>query len=146
MATGNSSWCRQLIRPNPSSASIFKCTYGVSQPHTLINPDTRTWPDAFVAVRLIKELEAKGAKACQVYNWWRPEPYNANVGGAPGRHPYGTSVDVRFCSLSDMSRAFKQLCKWRAQGRLMAIGYYGSTGLHFGIGDNAGNTWGKNCP
>jgi hypothetical protein len=44
-----------------------------------------------------------------------------------------------------MEKAFSQLCKWRAQGRLRAVGYYGSTGLHFGIGDKTANTWGKSC-
>lgn len=146
LETGSSPWCRQLTRPNPSSSSVFQCTYGTSQAHMLIHPDVRTWQNAFQAVRLVEELEAKGIKICLIYNWWRPEPYNSNVGGAPGRHPYGTSVDVRFCSMNDMERAFSQLCKWRKQGRLRAIGYYGTTGLHFGMGDSVGNTWGKNCP
>jgi hypothetical protein len=81
-----------------------------------------------------------------IYNWWRPEPYNKNVGGAPGRHPFGTSVDVRMETMSDMETAFVQLCKWRKAGELRAVGYYGSTALHFGIGDHTGNTWGKDCP
>jgi hypothetical protein len=97
-------------------------------------------------VKLVTELEAKGIRVYQIYNWWRPEPYNANVGGAAGRHPYGTSVDVRMASMGDMEKAFSQLCKWRSQGRLRAVGYYGSTGLHFGIGDKTANTWGKSCP
>lgn len=144
--TSGSPWCQQLTRPNPSSLSIFRCTYGESQPHRLIHPDTATWPDAFQAVRLVESLEDRGIKICLIYNWWRPEPYNANVGGAPGRHPFGTSIDVRFCSKSDMEKAFTQLCKWRKEGRIRAIGYYGSTGLHFGIGDATPNTWGKACP
>ncbi len=144
-ATGSTKWCGQVMRPNPDSYSIFKCTYGANQPHQLIPPFTSSWKNASQAIKLIKELEAAGMKVCSIYNWWRPEPYNANVGGAAGRHPFGTSVDVRFCSMSDMERGFKQLCKWRAQGRLRALGYYGSTALHFGIGDSAGNTWGKSC-
>ena len=98
------------------------------------------------ASQLVKELEKKGIKVCLIYNWWRPEPYNANVGGAAGRHPYGTSVDTRMCTLADMEKAFTQLCEWREEGRLRAIGYYGSTGLHFGMGDAVANTWGKDCP
>lgn len=145
-ATNNSSWCSQLTRPNPSSTSIFQCTYGANQPHTLIHPDEGTWSNAFKAVQLVEDLQTSGIKPCHIYNWWRPEPYNQNVGGAPGRHPYGTSIDVRFCSMSDMEKAFLRLCKWRSQGRLRALGYYGSTGLHFGIGDLVGNTWGKSCP
>lgn len=144
-ATKNSSWCAQLIRPNPSSKSAFSCTYGSDQPHTLINPDEKTWKNAFLAATLVGELAARGIAIAQIYNWWRPEPYNKNVGGAAGRHPFGTSVDVRFKTMSDMEKAHKQLCAWRAQGRIRAVGYYGSTGLHFGIGDKLANTWGKSC-
>lgn len=144
--TGGSVWCNQLIRPNPSSRNTFACTYGSSQPHQLIHPDESTWDFAFEAVRLVDDLERRGMDVCVIYNWWRPEPYNANVGGAAGRHPYGTSVDVRFCSKSDQNRAHAQLCTWRRQGRLRALGYYASTALHFGVGDRVGNTWGKSCP
>lgn len=145
-ATVGSPWCEQLTRPNPESRSIFSCTYGEAQPHLMIHPDEDTWQYAFDAVQLVKELERKGIKVCLIYNWWRAEPYNANVGGAAGRHPHGTSVDVRMCSLPDMEKAFLQLCEWRDEGRLRAVGYYGSTGLHFGIGDAVANTWGKDCP
>lgn len=143
--TGNSSWCQQLMRPNPASQAIFSCTYGASQPHQLINPDEGTWSDAYEAVRLVRDLESLGIRIDQIYNWWRPEPYNKNVGGAKARHPFGTSVDVRFSTLPDMERAHGILCQWRKQGKLRALGYYGSTGLHFGIGDSIPNTWGKSC-
>ncbi len=144
-STNGSPWCREVMRPNPSSASTFACTYGNSQLHQLINPDENTWPHAAQGVLLIKSLEALGIKVCQIYNWWRPEPYNANVGGAAGRHPFGTSIDVKFCSKADMEKGFAQLCKWRAQGRLRALGYYGTYSLHFGVGDRTANTWGKSC-
>lgn len=144
-ATGGSRWCEELTRPNPSSRSIFFCTYGTNQPHRLIHPDTATWKYAFRAVNLIQDLEKSGISVRQIYNWWRPEPYNKNVSGAAGRHPFGTSVDVRFTSMSNMTSAHRLLCTWRAQGKLRAIGYYGSTGLHFGIGDGLANTWGKSC-
>lgn len=144
--TGSTKWCQQLTRPNPNSKSTFSCTYGTSLPHQLIHPDESTWKNAIQAAKLVTELEAMGISVYQIYNWWRPEPYNANVGGAAGRHPFGTSVDVRFSSMRDMERAHSQLCKWRKQGRLRALGYYGSTGLHFGIGDKTANTWGKSCP
>lgn len=145
-AARSSTWCQQLTRPNPASVNIFKCTYGEEQPHYMIHPDERTWAYAFQAAKLVKALQAMNIRVCQIYNWWRQEPYNGNVGGAPGRHPYGTSVDVRFCSMADMEKAHTQLCKWRKQGRLRAVGYYGSTGLHLGIGDTTANTWGKACP
>ena len=145
-ATKGSHWCNQLTRPNPDSAKIFHCTYGTSQPHILIHPDESTWANAFQAINLVQELEILGIKTCIIYNWWRPEPYNKNVGGAPGRHPFGTSVDVRFCSMDEMTKAHGQLCQWRNQGRLRALGYYGTTALHFGIADIEDNTWGKNCP
>lgn len=144
-ATGNSSWCSQLARPNPSSISVFRCTYGADQPHYLIQPNVETWQNAFEAVHLVQELENSGIKVCQIYNWWRPEPYNRNVGGAKGRHPYGTSVDVRFCSKKDANRAFDKLCKLRKTGRIRAIGHYGTSALHFGVGDDTGNTWGRKC-
>lgn len=145
-ATANSPWCDQLVRPNPASHPVFDCTYSVAQAHYLIHPDENTWPNAFVAIQLIQQLELKGLKVCQIYNWWRPEPYNKNVGGAPGRHPYGTAVDVRFCSDQDAIRGFDELCKFRRAGRIRAIGYYGSAALHFGVGDKTPNTWGRNCP
>lgn len=144
--TGSSPWCAQLVRPNPSSISTFRCTYGEEQPHQLIHPGSETWKFAIEAVKLIHDLEDEGICTRQIYNWWRPEPYNGNVGGAAGRHPYGTAVDVRFCSMEDMERAFSSLCEYREQGRLRALGYYGSTGLHLGIGDRTANTWGKSCP
>lgn len=145
-ATNHSKWCQQLIRPNPASVETFRCTYGESQPHRLIHPDESTWTNAIRAVTYVDQLETMGIRVAQIYNWWRPEPYNANVGGAAGRHPYGTSVDVRFQTMNDMERAHAQLCKWRKSGDIRAVGYYGSTGLHFGIGDKTPNTWGKDCP
>lgn len=143
--TGNSSWCAQLVRPNPSSKSTFGCTYGSSQPHNLIHPDEKTWKYPIAGVGIIKDLQAKGIKVSQIYNWWRPEPYNKNVGGAAGRHPYGTSIDVRFASSSEANRAFRELCKMRKAGRLRALGHYGSSSLHIGVGDKTANTWGKSC-
>lgn len=145
-STNNSAWCAQLMRPNPSSRGVFTCTYGASQPHQLIHPAEATWANAFRAVQIIQDLEALGVKVAQIYNWWRPEPYNANVGGSKTRHPFGTSVDVRFASMPDMEKAHKLLCQFRKSGRLRALGYYGSTGLHFGVGDSNANTWGKSCP
>ncbi len=146
VVTGNSPWCAQLVRPNPASQSTFSCTYGDGQEHFLVNPDEKTWPYAWLGAKLVSELQAKGIGVAQIYNWWRPEPYNKNVGGAAGRHPFGTSVDVRMKTMNDMELAHKQLCQWRAKGRIRAVGYYGSTGLHFGIGDKLANTWGKSCP
>lgn len=144
--TNNSPWCDQVMRPNPDSISVFRCTYGEEQPHLMIHPNEASWKNAIGAVKLVQELETQGIGVCLIYNWWRPEPYNKNVGGVPSRHPYGTSVDVRFCSGPDMEKAFLQLCKWRKQGLLKAVGYYGTTALHFGMGDSTPNTWGKSCP
>lgn len=143
--TNNSSWCAQVVRPNPSSASTFGCTYGSAQPHNLVHPDENTWKYPIAGVKILQDLSAKGINVTQIYNWWRPEPYNKNVGGAAGRHPYGTSIDVRFASSSEANRAFKELCKMRKAGRLRALGHYGSSSLHIGIGDKTANTWGKSC-
>ena len=125
-ATGNSPWCKQLIRPNPSSESSFRCTYGSALPHELINPDESTWVHAFSGVNLVDGLERQGLRVCQIYNWWRPEPYNQNVGGAPGRHPAGTAIDVRFCSNQEAIKGFDALCIKRKKGTIRALGYYGS--------------------
>ncbi len=144
--SNQSAWCDQVARPNPDSHRTFDCTYSPAQPHFLIHPDESTWVYAVQAVELIKELEAKQIKVCSIYNWWRPEPYNKNVGGAAGRHPFGTAVDVRFCTKSDQARAHKQLCIERKNGRLRALGYYSGTALHLGVGDKVANTWGKSCP
>lgn len=144
--TGSSYWCGQLVHPNWNSASTFRCTYGANQIHQLVHPEESLWKNPIAAVKIIQDLSAKGIKVCEIYNWWRPEPYNKNVGGAAGRHPYGTSVDVRFCSNSEANKAFYELCKMRKQGRLRAIGHYGSASLHIGVGDRVANTWGKSCP
>lgn len=144
-ATGSSKWCGEIERPNPSSVSTFRCTYGSTQVHRLIHPSENTWSYAIGAIQLIQKLTAKGICVSQIYNWWRPEPYNKNVGGAAGRHPYGTSVDVRFCSSAHAIKGFDELCKYRKQGLTRALGYYGGSGVHIGVGDRTGNTWGRNC-
>lgn len=143
--TGSSKWCEQVERPNPSSRSTFNCTYGSGQVHRLIHPSESTWKHATKAIQLIQALGAKGICVSQIYNWWRPEPYNKNVGGAAGRHPFGTSVDVRFCSSGDAKRGFDELCKSRRAGQVRALGYYGGSGVHIGVGDSSGNTWGRSC-
>lgn len=143
--TGRSPWCNQLVRPNPGSASTFRCTYGSALPHQLIHPGENTWAYAIRAVKIIENMEARGFRVCEIYNWWRPEPYNKNVGGAAGRHPYGTSVDVRFCSAKEAVRGFDELCKFRRRGEVRALGYYGNSGVHLGVGDASANTWGRAC-
>lgn len=143
--TGSQKWCGEVARPNPDSHRAFDCTYSVQQAHVFVHPEESTWQYAIGAVKLVQELEAKGIPVATIYNWWRPEPYNANVGGAAGRHPFGTSVDVRFPTKTAQNLAHTQLCKFRKAGRLRALGYYGGTGLHFGMGDRVANTWGKAC-
>lgn len=144
-STGNTTWCEQAARPNPASKNTFYCTYGNQQPHMLIHPTSSTWKNAIKAVELLNRLKSQGICVSHIYNWWRPEPYNKNVGGAAGRHPFGTSVDVRFCTNSDAIKAFDKLCGYRKQGEVRALGYYGSTGVHIGVGDSSANTWGRNC-
>ncbi len=144
--TGSKKWCDQVARPNPDSSRTFDCTYSPSQTHVLIHPNESTWVHAIGAVKLVQALEQKNIKVETIYNWWRPEPYNKNVGGAAGRHPFGTSVDVRFLNKSEQNKAHSALCAFRKQGHLRALGYYSGTGLHFGMGDKTANTWGKACP
>ena len=144
--TNSKKWCDQVARPNPESHLAFDCTYSPTQPHVFIHPSESSWSNAIGAVKLVQELEAKSIKIDSIYNWWRPEPYNSNVGGAAGRHPFGTSVDVRFASKTEQNKAHAELCKFRKQGRLRALGYYSGTGLHLGMGDKIANTWGKACP
>lgn len=143
--TKSKKWCDQVARPNPDSYSTFSCTYSASQPHYFIHPDESTWKYAIQAVKLVQDLEKRSVKVDIIYNWWRPEPYNVNVGGAAGRHPLGTSIDVRFQNKTEQNKAHKILCAHRKQGRLRALGYYPGTGLHLGIGDKNANTWGKTC-
>lgn len=143
--SGSKKWCDQIARPNPDSSKTFQCTYSPQQPPIFVHPQENTWGNAIGAIQLVKELEAKNIKVSTIYNWWRPEPYNANVGGAAGRHPLGTSVDVRFPNKTEQNKAHSQLCQWRKAGRLRALGYYSGTGLHLGIGDRTANTWGKSC-
>lgn len=141
--------CEQLTQPNPASAKIFTCTYGTFLPHQLIDPDESTWEYAFQGAKIVMELQKNNVKVNRIYNWWRPEPYNKNVGGAPGRHPEGTSIDVRMSDMNNTTKARALLCKWRSNNAgykaLNALGYYGSTGIHFGVADNWENTWGDPC-
>lgn len=137
-------WCQQLARPNPESASVFTCTYG-NLPHQLVSPDESTWEYAFKAALMVQKLAKQQIHTKEIYNWWRPEPYNVNVGGAGGRHPNATSVDVRMLNMTDTKKALKKLCSWRQQGEMNALGYYGKTGIHFGVGDEWANTWGHPC-
>ena len=143
--TNSKKWCSEVARPNPDSHSTFDCTYSPEQPHVFVHPYESTWNYAIEAVKLVQDLEKKGIKIDTIYNWWRPEPYNKNVGGAAGRHPGGTSVDVRFPSKTEQNKAHSELCKFRKLGRLRALGYYSGTGLHLGVGDKVANTWGKSC-
>ena len=143
--TNSQKSCDEVVRPNPDSSRSFDCTYSVEQSHVFVHPDESTWSNAITAVKTVQLLESKGIKVETIYDWWRPEPYNANVGGAAGRHPYGTSVDVRFPSKAEQNRAFAELCKLRSQGKIRAVGYYSGTGLHFGVGDKTANTRGKSC-
>lgn len=143
--TGSKKWCDEVSRPNPSSSNAFHCTYSTQQAHIFVHPDENTWQYAIEAVKIVKDLVSQGVNVSTIYNWWRPEPYNRNVGGAAGRHPYGTSVDVRFADKTNQNKAQKLLCKMRSQGRMRALGYYSGTGLHLGIGDKTANTWGKSC-
>ena len=144
--TANSNWCKQLVRPNPSSSAVFDCTYGESTENILIHPEEKTWNYAISAVKIIQDLEKSGVKIYNIYNWWGPEPYNKNVGGSATRHPFGTSVDVRFSTKQDQEKAHALLCKMRKLGRLKALGHYSGTALHLGVGDANANTWGKSCP
>lgn len=50
------------------------------------------------------------------------------------------------CNNSEANKIFNELCKMRRQGRLRAIGHYGSASLHIGVGDRVANTWRKSCP
>lgn len=143
--TNSKKWCNEVARPNPDSHSAFDCTYSVAQPHIFVHPSVSTWVYAIESVKLVQELEKRNIKVETIYNWWRPEPYNKNVGGAAGRHPGGTSVDVRFPSKTEQNKAHAELCKFRKLGRLRALGYYSGTGLHLGVGDKVANTWGKSC-
>ena len=144
--TNSKKWCSEVARPNPDSHRTIDCTYSPAQPHVFVHPQENTWGYAIAAVNLVLELEKRNIEVDTIYNWWRPEPYNKNVGGAAGRHPAGTSVDVRFSSKTEQNKAHGELCKFRKLGRLRALGYYSGTGLHLGVGDTAANTWGRSCP
>lgn len=144
-STNAEKWCLQVIRGNPERENVFDRIFGREMPHQLIHPDKKTWKYAIGAVSLVDQLERKGVRVVQIYNWWRPAKYNRAVGGAAGRHPFGTSVDVRFQSPREAVRAFDLLCKARKAGKVRALGYYGNSGVHIGVGDHNPNTWGRGC-
>ena len=145
-------WCDQLMRPNPNPEEFktFSWTYGSAIPlHIFIDPDQTTWKNAFRGAIFVQKLEQSGININQIVNWWRPEPYNRNVCGAPGRHPFATSIDVEFKTLSDTRRARKKLCQWFDSAQINSLGYYGNEKVHIGVGDilgpGMGETWGKVC-
>ena len=39
-----------------------------------------TWKYAYEAVKIVEEFQDAGIETRIIYNWWRPEPYNGNVG------------------------------------------------------------------
>jgi|GEM_PF-1246562 len=127
-------YCQQVMRPNPNSRSIFQCTYPASIPWIFI-PSPKTWFYAFQVIRWLDEMESEGIKVSLIYNWWRPEPYNKNVGGDPHRHPFGTAIDVFFPTKIDQLNAFRFLCQLERSSFIGALGFYGSSSLHIGIGD-----------
>lgn len=133
--TNRMDFCQQVIRPNPASASIFRCTYPPGVPPVFIPVERGKWIYAFRAIEWMDEMEAQGIALSHIYNWLRPEPYNKNVSGDPNRHPFGTAIDLRLATKGDQQKAFTYLCeKWRAH-QIHAIGYYGSASLHLGMGD-----------
>lgn len=138
--------CEALITPSRKGVKAFQCAYGPEQPFMLLHPDESTWGYGISAVRLVQQLEAAGVCVLEIYNWWRPEPYNKMSWGAARRHPLGAAVDVRLCSKEDQDRAHALMCSARAAGKLRALGYYPKPALHLGVGDERANTWGKDCP
>ena len=134
-ATDRPDLCKQIIRPNPDSKSIFACTYPPGVASIFIPPEKGVWHFAFQAIRWISEIENLGISFSHIYNWLRPEPYNKNASGHPDRHPFGTAVDIKLRSKGDQHLAFEFFCeKWRS-GQMNAIGFYSSASLHLGIGD-----------
>lgn len=136
--------CTEMTRPNPLEEARFACTYGKSAPHELVPPKTK-WDQAIKLAKVYESLRAQGVCTDEVYNWWRPEPYNRNVEGAKARHPNATCIDVRFCSVADAKKALRALCKLRSQGKITSVGYYGATGVHIGM-DPQDGSWGGACP
>ena len=148
-ATGGSPHCEDVIRPNPRSTPFFECTFPKGTEKIFIHPDESTWENAFVAIRLIGEMEANGIGVKHIYNWWRPVPYNENVGGEPDRHPFGTSVDVLFTSRDDQVLAHEYLCEEQAKGLIKALGFYWVAerpSIHIGVKDSPEKVnWGRAC-
>jgi hypothetical protein len=136
-------FCNNLTHPNSQSIHEFRCTYP-GKPHILIPPDKTKWEHAFKGATLVQN-GIKNNELCveEIYNWYRPEPYNDNVDGKPGRHPEGTAIDVRFCTKEDAKKAAKYFCEQFKAGALWAVGSYPSGDkLHLGMEPEKNTTWG----
>lgn len=142
------SLCENLTHPNNNSKMEFRCTFPSFTQHVLLPNNRSLWTNGFQGAKAFQEaLEEQGLEpnqgACpQIYNYYRPEPYNANVGGAAGRHPNGTAVDVEFCTKEEAQKALNKFAKMRMEKRINSIGIYSSgIRIHIGFGTEKGNTW-----
>ena len=138
-------FCLNLTHPNqdPESMRAFRCTYP-GMPHVLIPKDESEWTFAFEAA-LILQTMARETKVCidEIYNWYRPEPYNRNVDGRPNRHPKATAIDVKFCTKEDAKKAHRALCELYKKKSIWALGSYPSGNkLHIGVRPELHTTWG----
>lgn len=136
-------YCFDMTHPNLDSIEQFRCTYP-GKPHLLIPKDESEWTFAFEAALILQNM-ARETKVCidEIYNWYRPEPYNKNVGGRPNRHPNATAIDVQFCTKEDAKKAHRALCELYKKKAIWALGSYPSGNkLHIGVRPERHTTWG----
>lgn len=138
-------FCLNMTRPNRIAESVeaFKCTYP-GKPHALIPPDESEWEFGIKAALILQKVSREN-KICveEIYNWYRPEPYNSNVKGRPGRHPNATAIDVKFCTPKDAKAAFKALCEMYREKEIWALGTYpAGIEIHIGVMPEQNATWG----
>lgn len=137
-----------MTHPNNKSEMEFRCTYPDAKTHVLIPPDPTKWELSFRGALELQKIEAAGVCVKEIYNYDRPEPYNNNVQGAPGRHPYGTAIDIEFCTKADARKAVQAFCKQRTPGdvEIKSVGTYSSgIRIHLGNVKPRRGDWGGGC-
>lgn len=118
----NKKLCREMLSPNTNSQSKFRAVYGSSTPFYLL-PDESRWE---VGLKLLKAVQDAGGCVNENRNWYRPEPYNAKVGGAKSsQHKSASALDINYCSLADKNKALAAFKRLRSQtGFPKGIGTY----------------------
>lgn len=95
----------EVVRPKPARLALAR-----SLGYELLLPPREWWPRGAALLLLADELRQLVAEPVTCRNWWRPEPYNSAVGGAPaGDHLTAHAVDLDYRSVASRRKAEARL-------------------------------------